>query len=513
MKHRPWRRTAIYIDTGRRKLRNYRLAGFAALLFVLASLVSPARAQSTAPNRPVSVAVNYRARMDVWQWFAAPPESNTYSYLESLLRIGVAQRIRHWDWSLELAQPALLGLPDNAISPVAAQGQLGLGGTYYASGGNNSDPAAAFLKQAFLRYNFHDTDKNLRVGRFEFFGGMETQPKNPTVLWLQNNRVQQRLVGNFGFSNAQRSFDGIDGHYGAGTRDLTAMAGRADQGVFNMNGNPELNVDLQYLAFTQSQWRQRLLWSAFGIGYHDGRTGITKTDNRPLAVRQADHKNIRLGTYGGDLLAAVPAGNGNFDFLFWGALQNGNWGELNHGAGAYAVEGGYQWNQVATAPWLRAGTFRSTGDNNPSDNQHNTFFQILPTPRLYARFPFYNLMNSQDTFIQGIDKPAKRVVVRSDVHWLQLTSGKDLWYQGGGAFDNKVFGYVGRPGNGYSSFATVTDVSADWQATRTLGLNFYYAYAAGGNVVSAIYPTGKNAQFGYAELVYSWGLKQTAAAK
>ena len=40
-------------------------------------------------------------------------------------------------------------------------------------------------------------------------------------------------------------------HYGAGTWDLTAMAGRADQGVFNMNGNPELNVDLQYLAFTQ----------------------------------------------------------------------------------------------------------------------------------------------------------------------------------------------------------------------------------------------------------------------
>ncbi len=451
--------------------------------------------------------------MDVWQWFAAPPESNTYSYLESLLRIGVAQRIHHWDWRLELAQPALLGLPDNAISPVSAQGQLGLGGTYYASGGNNADPAAAFLKQGFLRYRFDGKDKDLRVGRFEFFGGMETQPQNTTLRWLQNNRIQQRLVGNFGFSNAQRSFDGIDGHDGAGTWDLTAMAGRADQGVFNMNGNPELNVDLQYLAFTKSQWNNRVSWRAFGIGYHDGRTDITKTDNRPLAVRQADHKNIRLGTYGGDLLASAPVGPGNFDFLFWGALQNGDWGELNHGAGAYAIEGGYQWSKVVTAPWLRAGTFRSTGDNNPSDKEHNTFFQILPTPRLYARFPFYNLMNNKDTFVQGIDRLAKNLVVRGDVHWLRLTSGKDLWYQGGGAFDNKVFGYVGRPGNGYSSFATVADVSADWQATRTLGLNFYYAYASGENVVSAIYPNGSNAQFGYAELVYSWGLKQTAAAK
>jgi len=455
----------------------------------------------------------YRSRADVWQWFAAPPESNTYVYLNSLLRVAVSQRIQRWDWRLELSQPAELWLPNNAVSPVSAQGQLGLGGTYYASNGNNSYPAAAFLKQAFLRYHFNGADKNLRIGRFEFFGGLETQPKNPTILWLQNNRVQQRLVGNFGFSNAQRSFDGIDGHYGSRTWDLTAMAGRGDQGVFNMNGNPELNVDLQYLAFTRSQYNNHLLWSAFAIGYHDGRTGLTKTDNRPLAVRQADHKNIRLGTYGGDLLAAVPAGRGNFDFLFWGALQNGNWGELNQHSGAYAVEGGYQWNKIATSPWLRAGTFRSTGDNNPTDNQHNTFFQVLPTPRVYARFPFYNLMNNQDTFIQGIDKPGKHVVVRSDVHWLQLTSGKDFWYQGGGAFDNNVFGYTGRPGNGYSSFATVADVSADWQATRALGVNFYYAHASGGSVISTIYPTGKNAQFGYAELVYRWGVEQTAPAK
>ena len=70
------------------------------------------------------------------------------------------------------------------------------------------------------------------------------------------------------------------------------MAARSDQGVFNMNGNPELNVDLQYLAFTKSQWNHRILWRAFGIGYHDGRTGLTKTDNRPLAVGQADHKKF-----------------------------------------------------------------------------------------------------------------------------------------------------------------------------------------------------------------------------
>lgn len=76
-----------------------------------------------------------------------------------------------------------------------------------------------------------------------------------------------------------------------------------------------------------------------------------------------------------------------------------------------------------------------------------------------------------------------------------------------------MFGYVGRPGNGYSSFTTVADLSADWQATRSVAVNFYYAYAWGKSVTSAIYPAGKNAQFGYAELVYIWGIKQKTASR
>jgi hypothetical protein len=447
------------------------------------------------------------------QWFAAPPQSETYSYVESLLRLGVAQRIGHWDWALELSQPALLGLPTDAVSPVPAQGQLGLGGTYYASNGNNPDPAAAFLKQGFLRYRFHGADKNLRLGRFEFIEGMETQPDNPTLRWLQVNRIAQRLVGNFAFTDAQRSFDGVDGHYGAGTWDVTGMAGRADQGVYNVNGNPELNVDIQYLAFSKYEFNRNFLWRVFGLGYHDGRTGILKTDNRPLPERQADKKNIRLGTYGGDFLTAIPAGPGRMDLLFWGVRQNGNWGVQNDSAGAVAAEGGYRLTKVVTAPWLRGGWFWSSGDNNPIDNQHNTFFQVLPTPRLYARFPFYNLMDSKDGFLQLIDNPTKRVEVRSDLHWLQLASNEDLWYLGGGAFDNKVFGYVGRPSSGYSSFATVADVSADWQATKTVALNFYYAYASGKSVIASIYPVDRNGQFGYVEMVYRWGVPQKHSRK
>lgn len=489
-------------------MRKFNLIHALIFLFVFPAGFSPAQTGSSS-NSPVSVSVYDRTRIDAWQWFAAPPEANAYGYVESLLRVGVAERLHRWDWQLELAQPAVLDVPDDAVSPVTAQGQLGLGGTYYASN-NNTEPAAAFLKQAAMR--FDGRAFNLRAGRFEFFDGQETHPANATISWLQTNRIAQRLIGNFGFSNAQRSFDGLDAHWRRAGWNLTAMAARADQGVFNMNGNPELNVDLEYLAVTRSELKQHVLWRAFASGYHDGRTGVTKTDNRALAVRATDHGNIRIATYGGDLLAALPAGPGQFDVLFWGALQNGSWGALGHDANAAAVEGGYQLSHVATSPWVRGGWFRSSGDNNATDGTHNTFFQMLPTPRVYARLPFFNLMNSTDEFVQLIDTPARQLAVRADLHWLQLTSGHDLWYQGGGAYDNKVFGFTGRPGNNATSLASLADVSADWQATKNVALNFYYAYAQGKTVVAAIYPSNRNMQYGYVEVVYHWGLQQKGSA-
>jgi hypothetical protein len=485
--------------------------------FLLIGIVHNAACQAVAKNSPpvpastpVSISVYDRTRLQNWQWFEAPPQAGTYSYVESLLRIGVAQSIHKIDWQLEVSQPAILGAPSNSISPVTAQGQLGLGATYYAANGNNSNAAAAFLKQGYLRYRFRQ-DRNIRIGRFEFFDGQETAPKNTNLAWLQTNRIAQRLIGNFGFSTAQRSFDGLDAHFGKGTWDMTAMAARADQGVFNMNGNPELNVDVQYLALTKVQWNQHLLWRAFALGYHDGRTGIAKTDNRPLATRKADHNNIRIGTYGGNFVALIPAAHGQFDVLGWGVLQIGRWGSLEQWSKAGTLEGGYQFLKVASSPWIRGGYFYGSGDTNASDNRHETFFQVLPTPWIYARFPFYNLMNNRDGFIQIVDRPSKRLDIRGDMHWLQLASKQDLWYQGGGAYDNNVFGYVGRPSNGNSSLATVLDITSSWQATKSVTMTFCYGHAGGKGTIASVYPAGHSAQYGYAEFTYRWGEPQRAA--
>ena len=467
------------------------------------SAVGPARSES-----PVTVTVLSRVRTDANQWYEAPPYTTTYPYVEQLLRFGIAQRVHRFDWLLEGSENAVFDVPTTSVSPIAAQGQLGLGGTYYAANNNNTLPVAASFRQGFLRYHGKGPDTTFRIGRFEFLDGQEMQPPNQALAWLQTNRILQRLIGNFGFSNGQRSFDGLDAHYGNKKWDLTAMAGRPTQGVFNMNANPELNVDIQYLALTRSEAHDHALWRVFAMGYHDGRTGVVKTDNRALAVRQADHKNIRLGTYGGDFLATIPAGRASVDFLFWGAVQNGRWGLLDHSAGAVATEAGLRLDHVQTTPWVRGGWLRSTGDNTQGDKKHNTFFSNVPTPRGYARFPFYNDMNRSEEFVQVIDKPSKKVELRSDLHFLQLTAANDLWYQGGGAFDRKVFGYVGRPSGGHTSFATLADISSDMQLTPSFALNLYYAHSFGRSVVHADYPAGAQANFGYLELAYRFSHTQ-----
>jgi hypothetical protein len=209
-------------------------------------------------------------------------------------------------------------------------------------------------------------------------------------------------------------------------------------------------------------------------------------------------------TFGGHLLRLLPLGAGKADVLLWGAVQTGDWGTQDHRANAWAAEAGYQPKSSGLKPWLRIGYYRSSGDSEPGDSRHETFFQVLPTPRIYARFPFFNGMNSEDGFVQAILRPGKQWTLRADAHRLRLTEGADLWYQGGGAYQRETFGYAGRPGNGRRDFATLYDLSAEYALNPQTSFSLYLATARGGKVIERIYPRGANAAFGYLEVTRRW---------
>jgi Alginate export len=454
----------------------------------------------------VRLSGSLRGRAEDWAWFEAPPYTDYYTFGALTLRLALSQQTDHLDWMVEGEFPSLINLPEHAIAP-APQGQLGLGAAYFVA--NHQQVASAVPKQAYVRFKFSlgDQPSSLRLGRFEFSDGSETTPKNPILAVLKRERISQRLIGPFGFSHVMRSFDGLQFVRQSGGNNFTFFAARPTEGVFQLRATNELDVDLYYAAWTRefalhsSSHESRL----FAIYYHDGRR-VAKVDNRPAALIAADHDKIRIATLGGNWISAIPAGSGNVDLLFWGAGQVGDWGNLSHRAGAIAAEGGYQFS-AKWQPWLRAGYLWSSGDGNPSDSTHTTFFEILPTPRIYARFPFFNLMNLEDTSLEFRLKPHPRLSLRSDVRYLRLSNSHDLWYSGGGAFQENTFGYAGRPSGGHSGLGTLLDLSADVAVTRSTTLTLYLAGVRGGSVESFIYPQGSShpgAHFFYLEFLQNF---------
>ena len=451
----------------------------------------------------VMVSGSVRTRSYSWNWFG-DTANGEYTYPGSLVRFGLSAKKERYDWQAELAVPVILNLPTTSVM-LPPQGQLGLGATYFAAN-SHANTTSLFLKQGFVNVKgvAGVEGQSLKVGRMEFNDGTEVTPKNATLAALKRDRISQRLLGNFGFSDVGRSVDGGLYSLNGPTLNFTALAGRPTQGVYEVNGWPELNINIFYGALTgQAGGGQHSGdWRIFGLGYDDYRHGVLKTDNRPAAARAVDSGSITIGTYGGHYLQVVETPAGTMDFLFWAAGQTGSWGALSQRAGAFAAEAGWQPPGLeALKPWVRGGYNYGSGDSDPTDQTHGTFFQVLPTPRVYARLPFFNMMNSRDAFGELILRPTRSLTVRSDVHSLQLAERTDLWYSGGGAFQPGTFGYTGRPSNGQSGLATLYDVSGDYTLNGHVALGAYYGRAVGQAVTHAIYPTGDNVHLGYAELL------------
>jgi hypothetical protein len=461
-------------------------------------------------GQPLTISGTMRARWEVWNWFtpgkvANGQDNNRYFFEDMFVRLGAGYQINGVKAFAELMTPALLNLPDNAAAP-APQGALGLGATYYTAN-NHQYGASVFLKQGYLEFRDKlEQGTYLKGGRFEFADGTDLIPRDPELRWLVKMRIQQRLIGPFDYTDIARSFDGALARYGSPQWNLTAMYGVPTKGAFDLDGMDEIrNMDLVYAALNAgpNRWWGTSVGRIFYIYYDDGR-GLTKVDNRPAAVRAADRRPIDIHTAGVDFARTFTLGPGKADVLLWGAGQLGGWGRLTQESWAAVGEVGYRFVKAPWKPWLRAGYTSTSGSGSKGGDVHGTFFQILPTARLYAQFPFYNMMNSNDLSSELVLAPRENIETRTTLHNLWLSSSRDLWYQGGGAYDNDFFGYAGRPSFGRAYLATLLDTGVTWKVNRHLSTYVYYGHAFGGSVASAIYPVSKQADYGYVEATFTF---------
>ncbi|GBD25178.1 hypothetical protein HRbin30_00493 [bacterium HR30] len=456
---------------------------------------------------PVRPLLSDRIRVEVVDWFRpAPGRSHAgaqrYSFYANQLRFGAEYEYGVVGVVLEGQYTQLLGLPDDASLP-PPEGNLGPGAIYFAHTRRHNQ-GEVFLKRGFLTLRNWQVlpPASIALGRFELSDGLETVPKDPSLAWLKRARVAERLIGPFGYTHVTRSFDGVRLGWDEPRWNFTAFASRPTQGGFEISANPELDeIGLAGAALT---WKEQpnlfpLDGRVFWLYYEDDRDRAVKVDNRPAGTRVNDRKRIAIHTVGFHALGVIPAGPGKADYLAWLAVQRGRWGDLDHAAWAWSLEGGYQLPFLPAEPWARIGYTQSSGDADATDGEHGTFFQLLPTARLYAQTPFFNLMNIEDLFAQLLLRPHARLTIRADWHWLRVNDAADLWYAGGGASNDRIFGFAGTPTGGHRELAQLVDIGASYQVHSRVQVYAYYGHAFGQSVVSRTF-AGKQLDYGYVEL-------------
>src|ERR1700685_1202330 len=211
----------------------------------------PAIAQSDPPPieiGSVTFSGNIRERYEAWDWFQPTTGQNLYGYSGTQIQFGFSQTRQNYDWNVEFEVPVLLGIPNGAVRP-APQGQLGLGGSYYAANDNSQNTAFIFPKQVFVRFKWDHS--SLQAGRFEFTDGSEVKPADPTLAALKDSRIGQRLIGTFGFSDVMRSFDGLHYSYTNGPWNVTAVSAIPTRGVFQVDGWGWVDTPITYVAVTR----------------------------------------------------------------------------------------------------------------------------------------------------------------------------------------------------------------------------------------------------------------------
>ncbi len=477
-----------------------------------ASLAPPAAVPAPAGPGPlklgnVTITGTLRSRAYAWDWFQPLSGNNDYAYSGNVLRLNLSENRRTWQWNTEWTIPFLLGMPAGATGTGPQQGALGFGANYVSANKSNQNAAMIFPRQLYVEFDSLAGEKgHLKIGRFAFIDGTELTPKNATLAALKRDRVNARLLGDFAFSDVGRSFDGANFSYSpSASNNITVIGAIPTRGVFQVDGWGWNRVAFGYAAYTHD-WgagRHPADTRLFTIEYDDWRH-ILKTDNRPIAIRRADTDNIVINTVGGHSLHAIESRVGTFNLMFWGAAQTGRWGFQKQRAAAIDAEGGFQPKILPQLkPWLRGGYTWGSGNGNPDDpGTHKTFLQLLPTPRIYARFPFYNMMNTEDAFGSLILRPGTKITVSSEFHSLRLSQANDFWYSGGGVFQPWTFGYTGRSTSGRRSLGNLYDTNLEYRVHPKLTMTGYFGYAQGLAAMEQIYPKGKNAAFGYVEALY-----------
>ncbi len=456
--------------------------------------------QSKDARHRVTLGGEVLARYEHWKWFEGPSRNEEYGYPFQRTRLNLKYTAPHWTIFLQPQYVHMFGVPDDAFAQ-GPEGPLGMGGLYYAHS-HDTDPHSVGIHQAYIA--IHDAlmkDLTIKLGRFEYSDGLEVFRKSDGKHFnmLKNMRLGDRMISPFGWSAFGRSFDGVLWQYDKPKVNLTAGLFYPTQGGWEEDINETIN-NIRIIPVTLTAKRGSIIpgmeMALFYYNYRDNRGVTQRVDNTGMMIAPGG-VDIDINMFGGHALGTYDIGPGTMDMLLWGGLQTGDWYELDHNAYAFDAEIGYQFTKVFAKPWIRAGYYIGSGDSDPGDGDHETFFQMAPGTRKYNLLPYCDLMNNEDLFVQLITFPTEKLMLRADYHLLRLNEKNDRWYMGSGPTqeNGQIFGYIGRPTSGEDGLAQELDFMLKYDINPHWSVMADYSHVFGGDVVSGVYGEDNDANY------------------
>jgi hypothetical protein len=229
---------------------------------------------------------------------------------------------------------------------------------------------------------------------------------------------------------------------------------------------------------------------AFAVTYDDTRPVTARPDSTAGLTARAD---VHVRTFGASAVSVSPTTWGRAEVVAWAAVQTGRWFEQRHRAWASTATVGHRFEAATWRPRVRAGMAYGSGDGQPFDTTHGTFFPLLPSGDRVSALNAYALMNVRDTWASADASPTAAIDLQVGARRLHLAQVLDRWYQGSGATarSGAYFGYQGRRSSGSRDLGAIVEGSVVWRPRRWWTLRGYLGRMSGGDVVVGLFRSNR----------------------
>jgi hypothetical protein len=418
-------------------------------VLVCSSVSAPAQER----HPEVRATIRNVTRAESWSFFDPPSDrvDPTYTLLSNRATLGVHVNARRLavEGSFQYAQ--LVGLPRRAVGP----GPLGPGALFYAAA-RTPEAYQLYVKTLSARLQNVVPSLSVQIGRMTH----ESDEGTPFA---------GRLIGNAEWTPFERSFDGVRAEFARPTWRAHAAFVMPTQGAFEESASPTMGK----VQVTTVGWSTKRA-ALFAHNYRDRRAVTARPDNTGLVPEQV---HVVVRTFGA---SAQFAG-----VRFWGAVQNGEWFGDPHRAFSTSIDAGHQWQRRRWRPAIRGGLLHASGDRDPNDRRHGTFFPMLPTTRPDVLRGTFSHMNLRDVYVVATVEPRDFLSFRTEVHHLALAHRLDGWYSGTGAtaFKGDYFGFSSRRSTLRTDLGTLLVANATARVRKQWTVNASAAVMRGGAVV------------------------------